>query len=465
MFVKNKTNKDLYLVIGLGKSGYWVSKLLQSQGKKIIVIESETNNEVIKLKLSLEKIGVKVFLGIPFRYELLKPWIKNTKLVILSPSIHLDNKTVLKIKACGIKVSGEVNIGWENLKGIDWVGITGTNGKTTVTHLLSHLLSSGGFSAPAAGNIGIPLCKYAYENKKNLKIDWIIAELSSYQIEITNELKPKIGIWTSFTPDHLDRHKTITNYFNIKNKMFKYADIRIYNYDDDFLKSSFEKLKKGIWITSDYEKVKDKKCSYWIDHNGFIVEKGTILFDSKLFKLKGIHNKQNLLLATAAAREIGLSVDIIKTALINYAQLPHRLETIYKNDDVEIINDSKATNFDSSIAGINAIKKDMILISGGRIKDGNHDLWVDTVKQHCHSIFLYGESAKKLKEYLIVKDFKKEIFISLTIKDVIKKIIFYLKKENIKTILFSPACSSFDQFKDFEERGNSFKSLIKDNFC
>tara|TARA_B100000674_G_C37301068_1_gene672095 strand:- start:268 stop:591 length:324 start_codon:yes stop_codon:yes gene_type:complete len=107
----------------------------------------------------------------------------------------------------------------------------------------------------------------------------------------------------------------------------------------------------------------------------------------------------------------------------------------------------------------------MILISGGRIKDGNHDLWVDTVKQHCHSIFLYGESAKKLKEYLIVKDFKKEIFISLTIKDVIKKIIFYLKKENIKTILFSPACSSFDQFKDFEERGNSFKSLIKDNFC
>jgi len=460
MIVKSKTTNKVYLVIGLGRSGYWVSKFLSSQGKKIIVIESNSDNEICKLKKKLEKIGVKVLLNTPFDYEYLKPWIKDTEYVVLSPGIDLNDKTVLKIKEKGVKVIGEVNIGWNNLKEILWVGITGTNGKTTVTHLLSHILNSNGLYAPAAGNIGIPFCKYAYDYQKKKRIDWIVAELSSYQIEIAKDLRPKIGIWTTFTPDHLDRHKTVENYFEIKNKMIKNSDIRIYNYDDEYLKASYQKLSEGIWITSDHKKVEKNICSYWIDDEDFVVEKGTRLFNSKLFKLNGTHNKQNLLLVIAAVREIGLSIDKIKNALNSYIQLPHRLETIHEDPTLEIINDSKATNFDSSLAGIKAINNNMVLISGGRIKEGEYKLWADIVKNKCHAIFLYGESAKTLEMYLKEQGFKKNIFIFNTISEIVNKIFIYTKKERIKTILFSPACSSFDQFKNYEERGNFFKSAI-----
>ena len=219
---------------------------------------------------------------------------------------------------------GEANIGWHNLKDINWVGITGTNGKTTVTHLLSHILSHNKLEAPPAGNIGTPFCKYAHDHNSNKKLDWIIAELSSYQIEIACEIKPTIGIWTTFTPDHLDRHKTLENYFKIKNHLLKSSKIRIYNYDDYYLKSSSKKLSRGIWVSLDYKNKTIKDCDYWLDEKGYIVEKGIALFHSDALKLKGQHNILNLLLATAAARKIGLTGKKIKNSLKTYKQLPHR---------------------------------------------------------------------------------------------------------------------------------------------
>ena len=458
------TNK-INLVIGLGRSGYWAAKFLNSKGERVIVLEEKINDQLIIYKKDLENIGIEVYLEFPFEFEKISQWIKNIKFVILSPAINMNNQTVLHLKNAGIKVLGEANIGWSYLKDINWVGITGTNGKSTVTHLLSHILRENKLEAPPAGNIGIPFCKYAYDYNSNKKFDWIIAELSSYQIEIASEIKPKIGIWTTFTPDHLERHKTLDNYFKIKNHLLKSSEIRIYNYDDNYLKTSYKKLAKGIWVSLNYKNKSVENCDFWLDEKGYIVEKGIILFHSDALKIKGKHNILNLLLATAAARKIGLTGKDIKNSLKNYKQLAHRLETIYYEKNLEVINDSKATNFDSSLSGIKSLNNGQVIIIGGRIKKGDSKLWSSIILEKCEGVFLYGEGSKELKRILRRAGFIEDIFVYNELKDLIPESINYLKKRKLKILLFSPACSSFDQFKDYEERGNYFKFLVKKYLC
>ena len=281
-----KIKNEITIVIGLGRSGYWAAKFLNSKGKRVIVLEEKISDHLASCKKDLENDGIEVHLEFPFEFEKITKWINNINYVILSPAINIDNQTVLKLKNAGIKVLGEANLGWNYLKDINWVGITGTNGKSTVTHLLSHILIQNKFEAPSAGNIGTPFCKYAYDYNLNKKLDWIIAELSSYQIEIACEIKPKIGIWTTFTPDHLERHKTLENYFRIKNHLLKSSEIRIYNYDDEYLRAHSKKLARGIWVTLDYRNKNNEDIDFWLDNNGYVVEKGITLFHSDALKIK-----------------------------------------------------------------------------------------------------------------------------------------------------------------------------------
>ena len=321
--------KKINFVIGLGKSGFWAAKFLRSINKRVIVWESKDSKEFLETKKELERLDILVYLNKKFIFEEINPWLKEIESVVVSPSIPNDHETILKLKQNGVKVIGEVNIAWASLNDTNWIGITGTNGKTTVTHLLSHILCKNNLFAPFAGNIGTPLCKYAHA-KKHEKLDWVVAELSSYQIEIAPEVKPKIGIWTTFTEDHLERHKTLENYFKIKKSLLKNSEFRIYNYDDENLRRNYQSLSDGIWVTTFFNKSVLEKCDYCIDDQEFILERNERLFKLDNFILKGNHNFQNLLLAIAAARKIGLSAKNIKNSLSSYKQLPHRLETIYK---------------------------------------------------------------------------------------------------------------------------------------
>ncbi len=455
--------KKTNFVIGLGKSGFWAAKFLRSINKRVIVWESKDSKEILERKKELEKLDIFVSINKEFIFEGINPWLKEIESVVVSPSIPNDHQTILKLKQNGVKVIGEVNIAWASLNDTNWIGITGTNGKTTVTHLLSHILCKNNLFAPFAGNIGTPLCKYAHD-KRHEKIDWVVAELSSYQIEIAPEVKPKIGIWTTFTEDHLERHKTLENYFKIKKSLLKNSEFRIYNYDDDNLRRNYQSLSDGIWVTTFLNKSAIEKCDYCIDDQEYVLERNERLFKLDNFILKGNHNFQNLLLAIAAARKIGLSAKNIKDSLSSYKQLPHRLETIYKQNDLEIINDSKSTNFDSSIAGIKSINGELIIISGGRIKGHQYSEWIKVLNTKAKTVFLFGESSKILKKGLIDGGFKKDIFEFPDLKELINFIFPYLKKNKANTLLFSPACSSFDQFSNYEERGDVFKRLIKEKF-
>ena len=455
--------KKINFVIGLGKSGFWAAKFLRSINKRVIVWESKDGKELLEKKKALEKLGILVSLNKEFIFEEINPFLKEIESVVVSPSIPYDNETIFKLKKNGVKVIGEVNIAWASLKDTNWIGITGTNGKTTVTHLLSHILCKNKLSAPFAGNIGTPLCKYAY-SKKNERIDWLVAELSSYQIEIAPEVNPKIGIWTTFTEDHLERHKTLENYFKIKKSLLTQSEFRIYNYDDENLRKYYKSLSDGIWITTNINESALDNCDYWIDNQSFIVERNERLFKLENFSLKGIHNLQNLLLAVAASRKVGLSGKKIRASLSSYRQLPHRLETIYKTNALEIINDSKATNFDSSIAGIKSFQGELIIISGGRLKGNKYSDWIEVLNKKVKSVFLYGESSKVLKKALVDNGFKKDIFEFPDLQKLIAYVFHYLKNNRVKTLLFSPSCSSFDQFKNYEERGDFFKRLINEKF-
>ncbi len=453
--------KNINLIVGLGKSGFWAAKYLRSIKKRVIVWESKDGKEFLERKTELEELNILVSLNKEFVFEEIQPFVKEIESVVLSPSIPYDHATIIELKKKGIKVIGEINVAWEILKGTNWIGITGTNGKTTVTHLLSHILCDTGLYAPFAGNIGTPLCKYAC-SKKFVKLDWVVAELSSYQIEISPEVKPNIGIWTTFTEDHLERHKTLENYFNIKKSLLENSDYRIYNYDDKNLRNHFNSLSKGVWITTSFDKSNFNQCDYWIDDKAYIVERGRRLFKLEHFSLRGRHNLQNLLLVVAAARKVGLSGKKIKDSLSNYKQLPHRMETIYKNNNLEIINDSKATNFDSSIAGIDSIEGQIIIISGGRLKGNEYSEWIKVLKKKVKCVFLFGESSKVLKMALINEGFKKDIFEFSELEELLNFVFHYLQNNSVGTLLFSPSCSSFDQFRNYEERGDHFKKLIRE---
>ena len=466
MSIKNNSYKGrkINFVIGLGKSGFWAAKILRSMGKRVIVLEKDENKELLETKEVLEKQDISVFLNKQFLFDEFSPCLDQIESVVVSPAIPFDHKTIIKLKEKGIIVIGEINVAWESLQNINWIGITGTNGKTTVTHLLSHILKENKLFAPFAGNIGTPLCKIAFSMKKK-KIDWIVAELSSYQLEIASLcVRPKIGIWTTFTADHMDRHKTLDNYFKIKNSLLKQSEFRIYNYDDKYLRENYKSLSNGIWITTNFNESDLPQCDYWINNEQFIVERQQKLFSLKNFKLKGNHNAQNLLLAVAAARKIGLSSERIKDALLSYKQLPHRMETIYKDKELEVINDSKATNFDSSIAGMNAIKGDLIIISGGRLKSGDFNEWVKVINNKAKAVFLFGESSETLKKLILEKKFKKDIMTFDDLSEVVNYTYYYVENNPTETILFSPSCSSFDQFINYEQRGDIFKKLIHDKF-
>jgi len=240
------------------------------------------------------------------------------------------------------------------------------------------------------------------------------------------------------------------------------SDFRIYNYDDKNLRNHYSCLSRGVWITTSFDSSNFIKCDYWIDDQAYIVERGKRLFKLEHFSLKGMHNLQNLLLVIAAARKVGLSGKKIKDSLSNYKQLPHRMETIYKNNDLEIINDSKATNFDSSIAGIRSIEGQIIIIAGGRLKGNEYSEWIKVLKKKVKCVFLFGESSKVLKMALINEGFKKNIFEFSELKELLNFVFNYLQNNKVGTLLFSPSCSSFDQFKNYEERGDYFKKLISE---
>lgn len=404
-------------IIGLGRSGIAAAKLLNRDGWLVTIIDSATETQLKsrfhadEFQASTQKLiqeGIEVKLGSKIALAL----NKLPDLVVVSPGVPWDIPALIEARKLGVETIGEIELAWRYLNTVPWVGITGTNGKTTTTAMVAAIFKAAGKIAPACGNIGHAACELAlshFENKSS-QLDWIVAELSSYQIESSSQLAPKIGIWTTLTPDHLDRHKTLENYARIKASLLHRCNRQVINGDDRYLQSVVrEQFPRAYWtsiqgkdrLTCDRTKTvyleenmsAEETSTAYAVRDDWIVAFGELICPISLFKMPGLHNRQNLLLAIAAAKLAGINKSAIVEAITTFPGVAHRLEPVGTHRGIKFINDSKATNYDAAEVGLVSVEAPVILIAGGEAKVGDDTAWLEAIKAKAVFVLLIGTAA------------------------------------------------------------------------
>ena len=440
-------------IIGLGKSGIAGAKLLKKDGWQVTLSDTKTSLDFEQQKQQLEAEGIAVLLSHAFNPET----EENLDLVVVSPGVPWDIPALLKAREMGIETIGEMELAWRYLNKRPWVAITGTNGKTTTTALIAAIFQTAGFHGPACGNIGYAACELALSETPP---DWVIAEVSSYQIESSSTLAPRIAVWTTFTPDHLSRHKTLENYFNIKAKLLHQAELQIINGDDPYLRQNAAKIwEKACWTSVQGKQalLGDFERGIYIE-NGWVIYKGEEVVEASALRMVGSHNLQNLLMAVAAAKLAGIDNKSIAKAIAEFPGVAHRLEHICNINGVDFINDSKATNYDAAEVGLSSVEAPAILIAGGDPKAGDDSGWLKVIQEKAVAVLLIGDAAAQFAKRL--QDINHPRFeIVETMEKAVKRSAELAPQLNAKVVLLSPACASFDQYQNFEQRGDDFRNL------
>ncbi len=437
---------DKALVWGLGKSGFASAKLLSQRGWRVTVVDRNSSPELMDRAASLQALGVEVHLQTDLTLSYLmefKPLV-----TIVSPGIPWDDPLLLAARQEGIATIGEVELAWQYLQDVPWVGITGTNGKTTTTALIGAIFQKAGYYAPCCGNIGLPICEVALSSP-----DWVIAELSSYQIESSPSVSPKIGVWTTFTPDHLSRHGTIEQYGAIKASLLRQSQIQVLNKDDPYLDQQRAEFPQAIWAST-------KGCGDVYVAEGWVYFRGEPILPLSKWKLLGNHNQQNLLLAVATACLGGIGADVIAEAVAEFKGIPHRLEPVLCQNGTIWINDSKATNYDAALTGLRAVEEPVLLICGGEAKAGNPQLWLEQIKAKVVHVLLIGSGADLFAQFFQEIGFS-AFTIVYDLDQAVTRAAALVREQKVKSVLFSPACASFDQYPNFEVRGDHFRQLCQ----
>jgi UDP-N-acetylmuramoylalanine--D-glutamate ligase len=452
-------------VLGLGQSGLSASRLLKAKGWQVTASDRASSPSLEKHKTELEAEGIAVELGSFPNFD--RQNQPPTHLVVVSPGVPWDHSVLIRARELGIETIGEIELAWRYLNHIPWVGITGTNGKTTTTALTTAIFQAAGLNAIACGNIGIPACEIALNLSTTAPPDWIIAELSSYQIEASQNVKPTIGIWTTFTPDHLNRHYTLEAYRDVKAHLMHQSQQVILNGDDAFLAQRGAEILSDseiIWISCATQTTPEVRNKAYIQDQA-VMFAGENVLPLEKFQLLGAHNQQNLLMSVAAAKLAGLASDRIQQAVEKFTGVPHRLENICTHQGVQFVNDSKATNYDAAEVGLRSVKTPVILIAGGQPKQGDPRSWLKMIRDRAIAVLLIGEAAPAFAQMLdSIQYLDYEIVDTLEIAVPRSVAIAQSKldpddQRQTTTVLFSPACASFDQFANFEQRGDRFRDL------
>ncbi|MBS0017236.1 MAG: UDP-N-acetylmuramoyl-L-alanine--D-glutamate ligase [Arthrospira sp. SH-MAG29] len=443
-------------IIGLGKSGNATARLLKVQGWQVSVSDRNTSESLQQQCQTLIEEGITVNLGQNFDPD------TAPDLVVVSPGVPWDLPALETARSLGIETIGEMELAWRNLQDIPWVGITGTNGKTTTTALIAKIFDVAGRSAPACGNIGNAACELALQQQQNSStpLDWVIAEISSFQIESSSTLAPQIGIWTTFTPDHLNRHYTLDNYFRIKGRLMERSQVQVFNGDDAYLRRAAPELwPQAVWtsVNGAEELLGDRVMGVYIQEN-WVYQNGEAIAPVDSLKMVGDHNRQNLLMAVAAARIAGIDKEAIAHAISIFPGVPHRLEEVSTWMGIRWINDSKATNYDAAQVGLAAVERPVILIAGGEAKAGDDTDWINTIHQKAAAVLLIGSAASAFAERLRETDYQ-NVEIVETLENAIPRAAQLASVFQAKAVLLSPACASFDQYRSFEHRGDRFREL------
>ena len=455
---------DRTIVVGLGRSGIGAARLLHHNGIPVSVMERGNTPQDEERAAPLRQQGIEVTLGLPLEPESFQPWHGCFDTVVIGPGIAWDHPTLNALRSQGIRVRGEMDLAWQALRHLPWVGITGTNGKTTVTHLLSHVLECAGLRAPMGGNMGVSAAEMALQLKQasGPEPDWMVMELSSYQIEATPELAPRIGLWTTLTPDHLERHGTLEAYRAIKRGLLERSDLAIFNADDPDLRQQRGSWQpRGIWVSAAGPRPDGQDADLWIDADDQVRAADGPLFPATALAMPGLHNRQNLLMVTAAARRIGLPAAEIEAALRRFPGVPHRLERLETVNGLSVFNDSKATNYDAAEVGLRAMTAPVVVLAGGETKRGEAAGWLKQLKRRACAVVLFGAGAEELQTLIDASGFPGVLHRCQDLPEAVPLALAEGCRLKAASLLLSPACASFDQYTDFEARGDHFRQLIQ----
>ena len=450
-------------IIGLGKSGIAAARLLKREGWEVTVSDRNTSEPLRQQQHELQREGITVMLG----HSLDLHGSENPHLIVVSPGVPWDSPALVSARELGIETIGEIELAWRHLQTCPWVGITGTNGKTTTTALISAIFQTSGFHAPACGNIGYAACELALSTGATpglRTIDWVIAEISSYQIESSFSVAPRIGVWTTFTPDHLRRHGTLEHYFDIKAHLLRQSQQQVLNGDDAYL----SQMSVNDWkLDACWTSVKGKAdlignpdLGAYIE-DGWVVAQGERILTVSALRMVGEHNQQNLLMAVAAARLAGIEKDAIAKAIANFPGVSHRLEHICTWHGIDFINDSKATNYDAAQVGLASVNSPVILIAGGEAKAGDDSSWIQTIQAKAASVLLIGDAAAAFAQRFEQVGYSSYEIVE-TMELAVSRSAELAKQYQARVVLLSPACASFDQYQNFEQRGDHFRQLCQE---
>ena len=427
------------LILGLSKSGIAAAEAANKRGCKVYITEGkEPKEEYINKIDELKKEGIQIETG-----GHTDDFINGSSYAITSPGIPPKSEIFQKLRNKNIPIISEIEYAYRNTK-IPFIVITGTNGKTTTTALVSHILNKN-YSAPVCGNIGVPPSLLIDENH-----DFLVCEVSSFQAEMTEKFRAKIACWTNFTPDHIDWHDGLENYFKAKAKLFlgsQAPDYAIINAQDPKLAEFSEKCKNVVMFDD------DKDC--YIKNNSIFFKNEQII-TLKDCPLIGHHNYQNIMCGIAIAKLIGMKNEDIRERIMTFTPPEHRLEKVREMNGITFYNDSKATNPEASIVAIDSFNNvDVALILGGRDKNTDLTEMCNSINKHINTVLLIGEATQRFEENLIKNGFS-NIIKEPSMEEAIDKAIS-LKPD---VVLLSPACASFDMFKSYEHRGEVFKEYV-----
>lgn len=450
---RNELKGKKVLVFGSGISGVGAVKLLEAVGADVVLYDGNENLQEEKIREKLpENARCSIVLG-----ALLDELIESLDLVVMSPGVPLDIAPVKRLKAAGIPVWGEVELAYQMGEGTV-LAITGTNGKTTTTALLGEIMKAYAESVFVVGNIGNAYTGAALSMSED---SFTVAEISSFQLETTDTFAPKVSAILNITEDHLNRHHTMEEYIRVKelitaNQTEK--DYCILNYEDEILRAFAEKCPaKPIFFSG----VRALENGAFLDGNRILLktdkEEIEIVKTDEL-RILGQHNYENVMAAAAMAYYAGVPVDVIRKAVTAFRAVPHRIEFVEEIKGVAYYNDSKGTNPDAAIKGIQAMNRPTLLIGGGYDKESSYEEWIRAFDGKVKYLVLIGQTREKIEEAAHACGFMNTI-LAENLEEAV--CICAEKAVSGDAVLLSPACASWGQFDNYEQRGDMFKEYVR----
>ena len=447
LFDQWQANGREIAVVGLGKSGVAATLLLREMGISVYASDTGSGPRHEAWAGSLRQAGAAVDVG---GHDL--PRIARAMAVVVAPGVPPDVPALETARQAGLEILAEVDIGFLALRKTRCIGITGTNGKTTTTSLIAHVLSAAGIPTETAGNIGRPLCEVAGASAPP---PWLALELSSFQLHDAPHLKPAVGVLTNLAPNHLDRYRSLEEYYADKAQLFRNADsesVWVTN-DDDEAVQAMSRSVPGRHLKFSTE----HRADAWYDRRGRRLMLGNVAALPRAgLPLLGDHNVANALAALLVATELGAPLDKIAKGMGSFRASPHRVEPVREVDGVLWINDSKSTNVTSTEVAVAALDRPFVLLLGGRHKGEPYTRLAEPLKKGgCRAVVAYGEAGD-----LIAQDLGSQLNVvsAESFEDVLAQARHLAQPGD--AVLLSPACSSYDMFTNYEERGERFRKAV-----